>query len=460
MTLTVGDAPDPELITVTPLGRKGQTRVGPGWVAMAGGGAILDPSTNTNPALNHQPRTGGGGGGRGKRVSPEEAAAQRAQLEQQYLDEALKKKLEWRKKSEALDDEQYYAAIALKRSHLPEERAVEEQRYHEDRNVKRQQRDRMRALEATWAKADEDSKKKLEDQFAARDAAARQQHYATVARNQQTYQMQLSELQSQAQQSQSETTDFWYQAQASLYNDQMQAQNQQSQDALDQQLQHNQEAKDKEADQISQAEQDRRDELRADLQHQFDLEDQQRQDYWDIANAQRDAQYRAEERDLNNYFNDRKDAQKAALDKEQETFDKFWEASFKKVAGGAAIYEELRGAKAKIFAPEFLKLIGWAPRAEGGPVKAGQGYVVGERQAEFFVPKQDGYILPSVPKASASGGGNTTVINNFDIDIHIPGGTGNAQIEQIVDRAIRKALDEAGRRANTQINLRSITRKK
>ena len=458
MTLTVGDAPDPELITVTPLGRKGQTRVGSGWVAMAGGGAILDPSDDTNPALQDHHSGGGGKKKKKKGKSPEEAAKERADLEQQYLDEALKKKLEWRKKAEDLDDEQYYAELALKRSHLPAERKIEEQRYYEDRNVKREQRDRMRKLEATWAKQDEAQKKKLDDQFAAQDNAARQRHYGNVRRNQQTYQMQLRDLQSKAQESESETTDFWYQAQASLYNDQMQAQNQVSQDALDQQLQHNQEAKDKENEQISQAEQDRRDELRENLQHQFDLEDRQRQDFWDITNEQRDDQYRKEKRAFDNYYNDRKDAQQAALDKEQETFDKFWENSFKKIAGGAAIYEELRGAKAKIFAPEFLKLIGWAPRAEGGPVTKGQGYVVGERQAEFFVPKQDGYILPSVPKIAPATAQAPTIINIVN-EFHIPSGASSQQIEQIVQRAIRKALDEAGRRANTQINLRSITKK-
>lgn len=36
-------------------------------------------------------------------------------------------------------------------------------------------------------------------------------------------------------------------------------------------------------------------------------------------------------------------------------------------------------------------------RAGGGPVKAGQEYIVGEERPELFVPKQDGYILPQVP---------------------------------------------------------------
>jgi hypothetical protein len=42
------------------------------------------------------------------------------------------------------------------------------------------------------------------------------------------------------------------------------------------------------------------------------------------------------------------------------------------------------------------------PKADGGPVRAGQPYIVGEERPELFVPDQAGYILPEVP-----GGGNT-----------------------------------------------------
>jgi phage-related minor tail protein len=38
-------------------------------------------------------------------------------------------------------------------------------------------------------------------------------------------------------------------------------------------------------------------------------------------------------------------------------------------------------------------------RALGGPVKANQPYIVGERRPELFVPKTDGYIVPEVPKS-------------------------------------------------------------
>lgn len=51
-------------------------------------------------------------------------------------------------------------------------------------------------------------------------------------------------------------------------------------------------------------------------------------------------------------------------------------------------------------------------RAAGGPVKKGVPYVVGERRAEVFVPKEDGQIWPSVNRVpagrsmSSSGGGD------------------------------------------------------
>ena len=42
-------------------------------------------------------------------------------------------------------------------------------------------------------------------------------------------------------------------------------------------------------------------------------------------------------------------------------------------------------------------------RAEGGPVLAGQPYVVGETRPELFIPETNGYILPSVPDGFGGG---------------------------------------------------------
>lgn len=43
------------------------------------------------------------------------------------------------------------------------------------------------------------------------------------------------------------------------------------------------------------------------------------------------------------------------------------------------------------------------PRAEGGPVKKGKAYVVGEHRAEAFVPDRDGTIIPSLDQFSGAG---------------------------------------------------------
>ncbi len=45
-----------------------------------------------------------------------------------------------------------------------------------------------------------------------------------------------------------------------------------------------------------------------------------------------------------------------------------------------------------------------AKRQHGGPVSAGEAYIVGEERPELFVPNQNGTILPSVPTHISSSG--------------------------------------------------------
>src|SRR5689334_18716404 len=45
----------------------------------------------------------------------------------------------------------------------------------------------------------------------------------------------------------------------------------------------------------------------------------------------------------------------------------------------------------------ILGSLGGMFRAEGGPVRAGQPYIVGEKRPELFVPNQSGRIVPRVP---------------------------------------------------------------
>lgn len=65
-------------------------------------------------------------------------------------------------------------------------------------------------------------------------------------------------------------------------------------------------------------------------------------------------------------------------------------------------------------------LLGGIFREKGGPVKAGQPYIVGEKRPEVFVPDQSGTIIPQVPQmpklTAGSGGGSVVVHFNPVID--------------------------------------------
>ena len=50
-------------------------------------------------------------------------------------------------------------------------------------------------------------------------------------------------------------------------------------------------------------------------------------------------------------------------------------------------------------------------RASGGPVRAGEAYVVGEKRPELFVPNRSGRIVPRVPAGFGSGGQVTVQVN-------------------------------------------------
>ena len=58
-------------------------------------------------------------------------------------------------------------------------------------------------------------------------------------------------------------------------------------------------------------------------------------------------------------------------------------------------------------------ILGGLFKENGGPVKAGQPYIVGERQPELFIPRSSGTILPSVP---TGGGGGTTNMITVNVD--------------------------------------------
>lgn len=74
--------------------------------------------------------------------------------------------------------------------------------------------------------------------------------------------------------------------------------------------------------------------------------------------------------------------------------------------------------------------IGGIPgRASGGPVRAGQPYVVGEKRPELFVPNQDGVIIPRLPSSTSSSGNISTPVQ-ISIDARGADGEGMIRVEQ------------------------------
>lgn len=80
-----------------------------------------------------------------------------------------------------------------------------------------------------------------------------------------------------------------------------------------------------------------------------------------------------------------------------------------------------------ILAPALRRYAGPIPinREHGGPVSAGQSYIVGERRPELFTPRVSGYISPSVPAAGQSR------INHYEFTGPIQGLT----LEQVIAAA-------------------------
>jgi len=90
-------------------------------------------------------------------------------------------------------------------------------------------------------------------------------------------------------------------------------------------------------------------------------------------------------------------------------------------------------------------------REHGGPVQAGQPYIVGERRPEVFVPGQNGTILPSVPGRGGSGGsiGGPSITIGTLLNVQ-----GDANAGDLAD-LLENALDELARR--TGVDLRTVT---
>lgn len=97
------------------------------------------------------------------------------------------------------------------------------------------------------------------------------------------------------------------------------------------------------------------------------------------------------------------------------------EATLNSVGGSLAT----RLAGSQTGAANFAHLNGPnPPRASGGPVSAGQSYLVGERTAEIFTPNVNGRILPRVPETPMLAGPRQAQGDNFQLVQHLNFATG------------------------------------
>jgi hypothetical protein len=75
-------------------------------------------------------------------------------------------------------------------------------------------------------------------------------------------------------------------------------------------------------------------------------------------------------------------------------------------------------------------------KAAGGPVRAGQMYIVGEKRPELFVPRQSGTIIPQVPRTgTGSAVGGLTVQVYVTQPLATPGAIADAVVDSFAKRA-------------------------
>lgn len=100
-------------------------------------------------------------------------------------------------------------------------------------------------------------------------------------------------------------------------------------------------------------------------------------------------------------------------------------------------------------------LLGGLFRANGGPVEAGQPYIVGEKRPELFVPNVPGRIVPRVPTANsgsgAGGGGGTTVVT-INAPINAPGADAAALAR------VERSVQELGKNIPKMVDARNDAR--
>ena len=100
--------------------------------------------------------------------------------------------------------------------------------------------------------------------------------------------------------------------------------------------------------------------------------------------------------------------QQAALIRSQRFFELGFEEGFKRAQAGETEVPDL-GGLFSIFAGALIR---GNVRAEGGPVKKGEPYVVGEKGPELIVPSESGNVIPNDEYSNLASSINQSVGGN------------------------------------------------
>ena len=125
----------------------------------------------------------------------------------------------------------------------------------------------------------------------------------------------------------------------------------------------------------------------------------------------REYQIRQKERDLLGQALAQRNAQpdqQAALIRAQRFFEFGFEEGFKRAQAGETEVPDL-GGLFSIFAGALIR---GNVRAEGGPVKKGEPYVVGEKGPELIVPSESGNVIPNDEYSNIASSINQSVGGN------------------------------------------------
>lgn len=80
-------------------------------------------------------------------------------------------------------------------------------------------------------------------------------------------------------------------------------------------------------------------------------------------------------------------------------------------------------------------------RANGGPVRGGGTYLVGERGPELFSPNRSGLIVPNHALGGGSGGGGGTNVMHYSPNFYITGGQANPEeLARMADRELGRVI--------------------